>query len=107
MPPLPKHDIEKVSPNTIRMLFNASEYPQLINNGELEKVTLKMKVLQNPGLRNLPNGTKSEIILYRDRTRDLFVIIHQYLKPDGTLGASGKPDPKRIKIEGKMYVAFS
>ncbi len=105
MPPLPKHDIEKVSPNTMRMLFNASEYPLMINNGELEKVILKTKTLQNPGLRHLPNGTKSEIILYRDRARDLFVIIHQYLKPDGTLGASGKPDPKRIKIEGKMYIA--
>lgn len=29
---------------------------------------------------------------------------HRYLLSDGTLGASGKPDPKAMKHDGKFYV---
>jgi len=31
-------------------------------------------------------------------------LAHRYLLPDGTVGASGKPDPKSMKHEGKFYV---
>jgi hypothetical protein len=29
--------------------------------------------------------------------------IHRYLRPDGTLGASGRPDPKRLVEGGVKY----
>jgi hypothetical protein len=28
---------------------------------------------------------------------------HRYLRTDGTIGASGKPDPKRLVHEGTLY----
>ena len=28
----------------------------------------------------------------------------KYLRPDGTIGASGRPDPKALIVEGVMYV---
>jgi hypothetical protein len=31
--------------------------------------------------------------------------VHRYLRPDGTIGASGVPDPKRISFGGTLYVA--
>lgn len=31
-------------------------------------------------------------------------LAHRYLLPDGTVGASGKPDPKSMKHEGEFYV---
>ena len=31
-------------------------------------------------------------------------IAHRYVLEDGTLGASGKPDPKSMKHDGKFYV---
>lgn len=30
-------------------------------------------------------------------------VVHRYLRPDGTLGASGKPDPKRVLHAGVVY----
>jgi len=31
-------------------------------------------------------------------------IAHRYILPDGSLGASGKPDPKSVKHEGQLYL---
>jgi hypothetical protein len=30
-------------------------------------------------------------------------VMHQYLRPDGTIGASGQPDPKRLVVEGDVW----
>lgn len=30
--------------------------------------------------------------------------VHQYLRVDGTLGASGRPDPKELLIGGVLYI---
>jgi len=52
----------------------------------------------------LPSGTRSQILHYY--TRDLKIkvaIVHQYLRPDGTLGGSGKPDPKQVFDDGVIY----
>lgn len=38
---------------------------------------------------------------------DSFVIVHQYVLPDGSIGASGKPDSKRLKAGGKIYATQS
>ena len=32
-------------------------------------------------------------------------LVHQYLRPDGTVGASGRPDPKAVLERGTLYVA--
>jgi hypothetical protein len=29
--------------------------------------------------------------------------VHQYVLVDGTIGASGRPDPKRVFYEGVLY----
>lgn len=53
--------------------------------------------------RNLPPGTISQEIMLRDRNGDDVAKIHQFLCPDGTLGASGFPDPKRIFTKRRSY----
>lgn len=30
-------------------------------------------------------------------------LVHQYLRPDGTVGASGQPDPKWLLEDGVIY----
>jgi hypothetical protein len=30
--------------------------------------------------------------------------VHQYLRPDGTIGLSGRPDPKEVYIDGVLYI---
>lgn len=51
-----------------------------------------------PSAANQPPGTRSQMISYRDASDKEIARVHQYLKPDGTLGASGRPDPKRLLI---------
>lgn len=48
-------------------------------------------------------GTRSQMISYRDSQDKEIARVHQYLKTDGTLGASGKPDPKRLLINDTLF----
>lgn len=50
-----------------------------------------------------PFCTHSQIIRYYDNTNWLIVEIHQFLRPDQTLGASGQPDPKRLRSGDCLY----
>ena len=102
----PSHrSVSYISSFRLRQLFNGSQYPQLIEQGKLKRKVVKSRVLKSSDLRNksLPPRTKSEIIKYYDTKKDLYVLIHQYLLPDGSLGASGKQDPKAILLDGTMY----
>lgn len=87
----------------IRALFNNSQYFEKIKKGLLQKKVIQTTPLKNPHEKGEPPGTCSEIILYRERKTGFFAIVHQYTRPDGSIGASGKPDPKRLKIAGKIY----
>jgi len=52
-----------------------------------------------------PPGTRSQIVRYFRRSDDLMVaIVHQYLRPDGTLGASGLPDPKWLRDGDRILI---
>jgi hypothetical protein len=53
-----------------------------------------------------PPGTKSEMIPYYNGIEKV-AICHQYTLPDGTIGASGKPDPKMIRHKGRQYYTHS
>lgn len=90
----------------LRELFNQSQYPELIQQNKLVKEIVRSRLLQESALlgKTLPPGTKSEIIIYHDpANKGLYAKVHQYILPDGTIGASGKPDPKAILLDGKMY----
>jgi hypothetical protein len=39
--------------------------------------------------------------------RRRIALVHQYLRPDGTVGASGRPDPKAILDRGTLYIPES
>lgn len=46
----------------------------------------------------------SQILRYEDENGIEVAIVHRYLRQDGTLAASGLPDPKRITVDGICYV---
>lgn len=50
-----------------------------------------------------PYCTRSQMIVYRDQEGREIARVHQYLRTDGTLGASGKPDPKRLFENEVLY----
>jgi hypothetical protein len=51
----------------------------------------------------VPFCTRSQLISYLDDAGQEVARVHQYLQPDGTLGASGRPDPKRLLHDGILY----
>jgi len=52
---------------------------------------------------NEPFCTYTQEVFYIDSGNQEVVRAHQYLRPDGALGASGLPDPKQIVENGIMY----
>jgi hypothetical protein len=49
-----------------------------------------------------PPGSKSQEVWYFENGEEV-ARVHQYVLPDGGLGASGVPDPKRIYEGGVAY----
>lgn len=86
-----------------RHLFNTEVLPK-IRAGEF------LELVRDEGQPNRrigePPGTLSQIVEYwtTDGSRLVKVaIVHRYLRPDGSLGASGLPDPKRFIHDGVPY----
>lgn len=50
-----------------------------------------------------PNGTLSQIVYYTDRAGNRVAVVHQHLLSDGTIGGSGRPDPKYLRHDGVIY----
>lgn len=49
-----------------------------------------------------PVGTRSQLVRYFDG-ENLVTEVHRYLLPDGSIGASGMPDPKGVLHDGQWY----
>jgi hypothetical protein len=91
-----------------------SELRALFNNEILPKIQagalLPMVLSQNPPRSDAgqPPGTLSQRVEYVeiiDGRPIRVATVHQYLRPDGTLGGSGLPDPKRVFYDGVVYAA--
>ena len=50
-----------------------------------------------------PLCTLSQTLAYFDDQDQEVARVHQYKRPNGTLGGSGRPDPKRLLVEGIIY----
>lgn len=100
----PPERAKRVTPERMRTLFRNSQLPEHISQGILQPVVLKDSVIQNPVAKGEPPGTRSQIIRYNDESGRWVVEVHQYLRPNGSIGASGKPDPKRLRIGGTIFI---
>lgn len=95
--------VKRVSADELRKLFNNSGYWEQYQNGQLQYTLRKSKHPSSP-LANEPICTQSQYITYVNESGEKIAGVHQYLRPDGTLGLSGKPDPKEVLIEGVLYI---
>jgi len=85
----------------MRLRFNEGLYWDKVKSGELIA-----HVMQSRLSKSLPNETveiQSQMLSYRDSTGQEIARVHQYSRPDGTIAASGKPDPKRLLDDGILY----
>jgi len=85
-------------------MFNESQYPHMIADGRLTPSYLMNKPVKSPVSMEEPPGTHKQYIRYLDEQGEWVVEVFQYLRPDGTLGGNGKPDPKRIRMGNTIYI---
>ncbi len=93
---------KRIDQDKMRRLFNEGGYWEKTLSGEFTAITIEDR---HPSLTaaNEPFCTYSQMISYRDGSNQEMARVHQYLRPDGTIGASGKPDPKRLFSHGILY----
>jgi hypothetical protein len=75
--------------------------------GRLERGELTQRLIEDrpaPPYTWLKSGSRSQIIAYVDPQGVRVAEVHQYLQPDGSIGASGLPDPKRLLINDLLYI---
>jgi hypothetical protein len=94
---------KKIEDNELRNLFNQANYWGQVQSGELSATVEKSKHPAPPAA-NQPFCTSSQIVYYWDGSGQRVAVVHQYLKADGTIGGSGRPDPKYLLHEGVLYV---
>lgn len=85
----------------MRRIFNENNIWDKVKSGELIAVILESRTA--PADAQQGDKTLSQSISYRDTDGNEIARVHQYLKPDNTLGGSGLPDPKRIFHNGVLY----
>jgi hypothetical protein len=93
----------RVSPQELRQLFNSQRFWERAKSGQLAE-KLDSEGHPSPKDSGEPPCTRSQIIAYLDSSGHRVAVVHQYLRKDGTLGGSGKPDPKKVFHQGKLYV---
>jgi hypothetical protein len=99
--PVGPKPVEWVSNEIIRREFNERQLFEKVGRGELI-VQIRRRSHPKRPPRGEPKCTWSQIAYYFTPTNELVAIVHQYRRPDGKLGASGKPDPKRLILEDRI-----
>ena len=83
-------------------MFNDGNYWSRAQAGEFQQSLEKERHL-DPFRTAEPLCTHSQILIYYDKEGNEIARVHQYQRPDGTLGGSGRPDPKGLIIGGVIY----
>ena len=93
--------IVRISARELRRRFN-----QLLENppAGLREVLWKERH-PAPERSGEPTCTRSQMISYVCGGTEI-ARAHRYLRPDGSIGGSGKPDPKLLIADGKRYIPF-
>jgi hypothetical protein len=91
----------KVDANTLRRWFNEADMAGKAQRGELRQ-RLRVDEVRPTLSKDEPPGTRCQLVEYFDG-EERIAIVFQYLRPNGELGGSGRPDPKLIVKDGVEY----
>ncbi len=95
--------VEIVTREQIRKLFNAAGYEDEARSGKFTEKLIR-EGHPSPADSGEPPCTKSQIVAYFDKRGYQVALVHQYVRTDGSLGGSGRPDPKKLFSSGVLYV---
>ena len=100
---MPKAPPRLVHATTLLQMFKDVGYEAAI----LEKRARAGKPHKDiPGPWHQPPGTRSQVVSYWFMGSKI-AVCHQYVLPDGSFGASGKPDPKALEYQGHRLYCHS
>lgn len=84
-------------------MFNDGRYWEKVQRGQLGAFVVQDRHPSLP-LAKEPFCTRSQIVAYHEPGGKLIAKVHQYLRKDQTIGASGKPDPKTLLVGETLYL---
>lgn len=94
-----------VTPYKIQQLFNKGQYFERLLRGELRQQIFGYNNHLTRRQRekiNEPKCTRSQMVLYFSLEGQPLALVHQYKRKSGDLGGSGRPDPKRLFMSGRV-----
>lgn len=97
--PLP---VIRITSEEMRRKFNDLQFPERVAHGEIHEVITR-DAHPSPQKADEPDCTRSQEISYRDQDGNELARAHRYLRPDGEIGASGLPDPKRLRQGDTLF----
>jgi|ERR1035437_3882263 hypothetical protein len=94
--------VKSLSKKQMQDLFHKCNFLVKIKTKELRQVLLRERHA-DPLKSGHPFCTHSQILSFQDLNQNEVIRAHQYLMPDGRIGASHMPDPLRIFIDGTIH----
>ena len=91
------------SADEVRAVFNADVVPRYLD-GELSELTQDSSAAHP--VSGQPRGTRSERVVYYDGGKPV-AVAHRFVAPDGSIGGSGLPDPKAVRLGDEWLVVGS
>jgi hypothetical protein len=85
----------------LRRLFNEGKYIDKFTRDELTARSVRCKPvdLNSPLIgKTIPKGSISQTLHLLDENEDFIAEYQRFIRPEGTIGASGFNDPKRMLI---------
>jgi hypothetical protein len=101
----PRRGSRRVAPSELRRIFNEGGYLERVGSNELIEA-LESERPARPEAQQ-PLGTMSRMVWYyavdSDGTLAKVALVHEYRRPDGSIGGSGRPDPKRLIVDDEIW----
>lgn len=94
-------EITYTSPEEVRAVFNAYVLPR-VRSGELAEL-VRSSSAPSP-ISGQPHGTSSQRVVYLNRGQPI-AVAHRFVAPDGSIGGSGRPDPKAVRFGNEWLIA--
>jgi len=99
----------RASEQELQRIFNDASYLARTLDGTFRTQPFGPQSLYQspprPSRQPEPDGTVSGLIEIIDPTsNERMAVAHRLERPDGTLGASGLPDPKMVYVDGVIYL---
>ena len=97
------HTSKRVSEQELRKIFKDSGLEARFKARAISFRVKRKFHYPSPKPSFEPHCTKSEMVDLVEDDGTVVASCHRYMRPDGTIGASGKIDPKFVLFEGILY----